>query len=233
MKEKMIIERKYNKEFCKAIDKIVVKIHSQNENSGAKLFVFNGAGKEAGTTTVAKNVAVSLAASGWKTAFVDCDLRNKNKESEEGESEAASLSALSDSGKEDYERIIRSTDIENLDYVCAGSEIDNPVQLLCSNIMKKFILYLRDKYDYVILDSTSVNESNDIEILLPYIDKYLFVVSLNKTKKKEFASARIQLADFEDKYMGVVVNNMEITSFGRNKDKSARKSKQFKNKGSR
>ena len=58
-----------------AIDKIVVKLHGMNKKDESKMFLLTGVGANGGTTTVGINVAISLAEAGWKTVFVDADLR--------------------------------------------------------------------------------------------------------------------------------------------------------------
>ncbi|XME03225.1 tyrosine-protein kinase family protein [Lachnospiraceae bacterium C1.1] len=199
MSESMMINRINNRDFNDEVEKIVVRLHGQKEKDGAKIFLINGIGIKSGATTVAENIAASLAKTEWKTIYVDCDLRKKNQDEENSKNDI----------------VIRKTDIDNLDYVRVGDNSGNAIKTLCSSRMKEFLNDLKEKYDYILIDSTSLTISNDVEIILPYVDKYILVVAQNKTKKKEFTLARIQLANFEDKYMGVIVNNIEKLKIGK------------------
>lgn len=205
--------------FKDEIEKIIVKLYGRSKKNAAKLFLLCGAGTKAGTTTTAENIAIQLANEGWKTLFFDCDTRKESFNMKVHEANMASLSDLPDLEKSEYDKLIRKTDMENLDYVETDMNLDNPIKLLTCDAMKDFIEVLRKNYDYIIMDSTSASISNDVELLLPYVDKYMLVVAVNRTRKKELAKARVQFADFDDKYMGVIVNDIDLFSYARENGK--------------
>ena len=100
-----------------------------------------------------------------------------------------------------------------MDYIIAGDKIDKPVRLLCSSIMEELIEKLKGNYDYVILDTPSISVAKDSEILIPFVDKYVIVSCMNMTKKKQLFDGRIELADYENKYAGIIINKMDMVQY--------------------
>ena len=209
MSEKLEIYPIRNSMLNDAIDRVLVKLHAEKKNNNTNSFLFTGASANGGTTTVAINIAIALAEAGWKTVFVDCDFRKSQKYKRVVEAKGASLSEYLTGLVSDYKSTIKSTNVNNLDYVLSGEKNDNPVRLLCNSHFESFFNYLKSKYDFVILDTPPVSAANDAEILIPLIDKYLFVVCMNDTKKRQLVNSRIQLANYEDKFMGIIVNRVE------------------------
>ncbi|WP_408071401.1 CpsD/CapB family tyrosine-protein kinase [Butyrivibrio sp. JL13D10] len=196
-----------------SIDKIVVKLHGLYKKDHSKMFLCTGAGANGGTTTVAINIAISLAEAGWKTVFVDCDLRKDQRFKRIGGEVKLSLTDYITGGTTAYRRIIYGTNVNNLDYVVAGDKNDNPVRLLCNAKLESFLEDIKKDYDFIIIDTPPVGITNDAEILIPYVDKYMLIVSMNETTKRQLVEARVQLENYEDKYIGVIVNRMEMGQY--------------------
>lgn len=196
-----------------AIDRIVVKLHGENNKDDSKIFLCTGAGANGGTTTIAINIAIALACAGWKTIFVDCDFRKSQIYKRVEQKETASLAEYLTDEIHDYQKVILPTNVQNLDYILSGKKNDNPIRLLSNIHMKSLFENLKDNYDFVIVDTPPISITNDAEILIPLIDKYFFVVCMNETTKKQLVSSRLQLADYEEKYMGIVANKIDLGQY--------------------
>ena len=195
-----------------AIDKIVIKLHGAKKKDNCKMFLFTGVGADGGTTSIAINVAISLAEAGWKTAFVDADLRKNQKyKRTDGESQASLSEFLM--GNASSKSILHKTNVQNLDYVVSGEKNDNPVRLLCNAKLEAMLSELKSNYDFIIIDTPPVCVANDVEILIPLVDKYVLVVSMNDTRKRQLIDARMQLAEYEDKYLGIIANNLDMIQY--------------------
>lgn len=213
MKEKLEIYSVKNSILNDAIDRIVVKLHGQKKKSGAKSFLFTGAGANCGTTTVALNTAIALAEAGWKTVFVDSDLRKEQRYKRIAIEEPVTLSGYISGQVSGSSSIIKKTDVENLDYVVAGDKYENPVRLLANYKMESFLTELAGKYDFVIIDTPSVSVCNDAELLIPFVDSYIIVIGMNDTKRKQLIDARIALADYEEKFIGIIANKLDLFQY--------------------
>ena len=106
MKERLDLYPVNNTVINDAIDRIVVKLHGYNKKNGAKTFLCTGAGANGGTTTVALNVAISLADAGWKTIFLDCDLRKDQRFKRIGTEAKTSLTGFLTGEVTDFNNII-------------------------------------------------------------------------------------------------------------------------------
>ncbi len=196
-----------------AIDRVVVKLHGLKKRSGSKIFLLSGASVNVGITTVAMNMAISLAAAGWKTAFVDCDFRKDQQYKRIEVTGKSSLASFLSGEISEIDKAICSTNKDNLDYIAAGKENNNPVRLLGNAKMGQLIARLKDKYDYVIIDTPSVSIANDAELMMPYVDNYMLVVGMQSTTKKQLVKSRLQLSDYEDKFIGVIANKMGLMQY--------------------
>ncbi len=211
--EKLAVYPVRNSVLNDAIDRIVVKLHGQKKKSGDKSFLFTGAGPNGGTTTVALNVAIALAESGWRTVFIDSDLRKDQQFKRITVNEPKSLSGYITGRISKKEHILNKTDVDNLEYIAAGDKYENPVRLLSNYKMESLLSELSAIYDFIIIDTPSIGICNDAELLIPNVNAYVLVVSMNDTKRKQLIDSRISLADYEDKYLGVIANRMEMFQY--------------------
>ncbi len=199
-----------------AIDRVVVRLYGIRKESKASSFIFTGVGSHAGTTSVAINVAIALAEAGWKTVFVDCDLRKGTDYKRiTGENSDLSLSGYLTDTSLSVEDAVNDTNYEGLSFIPSGDCIENPVRLLCTERMEKLVKTLKETYDFVIFDLPSINTVNDAEILIPETDRYILVTSLNVSSKKEVMDARLELERYSDHYAGMIVNRVEMRQYRR------------------
>ncbi len=211
--EKLEIYPLNNSMMSDAIDRIIVKLHGENRKNGNKSFLFTGAGANGGTTTVALNIAIALARSGRKTVFVDCDFRKNQRFKRVENAQGPSLIDYLTESVTDCTNIAKQTNVKNLDYVISGEKNDNPVRLLCNSRLETFYNSLKEQYDYIIVDTPPVGIINDAELLMPIIDKYIIITCLNETTKKQLVNSRIQMAEYEDKYLGVIANKVDMVQY--------------------
>ena len=134
--KKLDIYKSHNYVLNDAFDQSVMNIHILKKQNGYKSFAICGCEAGDGSTTVAINLAASLATSGWKTILVDGDMRKKSRYKRLNDSVSVGLSDHL-MNKVELEDVIYETTTENLYYLPCGELIDNPVRLLCSDKMNK------------------------------------------------------------------------------------------------
>ncbi|MCR5785140.1 MAG: CpsD/CapB family tyrosine-protein kinase [Eubacterium sp.] len=218
MSKTLSIYRDDNYVLNDAFDQIVMNIHINKKNNGYKTYTLCGSEPGCGNTTVAINLAASIAASGYKTVLVDGDMRKKNEYKRLNESATVGFSDYL-MNKADLSSVIYNTDTEGLSYVPCGKLIDNPVRLLCSDKAEEFREKLKEEFDFVIYDMPAVNVSSDANIAALSSDATIITVAIGDTTKKGLAESANTLAAAGANIIGTIINKADRDEYRRyNKD---------------
>ena len=147
-----------------------------------------------GKSSVAFNLAISMAESGKKVMFMDCDLRKsvligryKIKSALKGLTHYLS-------GLNEYDEVSYETNVPNLHVIFAGPVPPNPAELLGGNKFKKLLQNLRNSYDYIILDTPPVGSVIDGVIVAQQCDGAIMVVSHAEISVKLAQNTKNQLS---------------------------------------
>lgn len=162
-----------------------------------------------GKTTTAINLSCSLADLGKKVIFVDCNLRNPEIAARYGiEDTALSIQSYL-TGQNNLEKIILKCDKDNLDFILSiGSSADS-AELLDQQRFHKMLSELKEKYDFVIIDTLSMIESIDGTIIAKEADAAIFVIQENRVGRKMVMEGLERLKEAKCEVLGVVLNRVE------------------------
>ena len=180
-------------------------------SNGAKTILVTSSAPGEGKTTVSMNLAASFAQANKKCVIVDCDLRKPRLHNlfKDSDSEGF-LDYLF--GQTQFEKIIKKSEVRNLDFITGGSIPPNPSEILGSSSMKSFIQKLKDEYEIVIIDSPPIMAVSDSEILARFVDACLLVVSAN-TSEIDWLKESVNLLKQEHVALaGVILNNFNYRS---------------------
>ena len=134
-----------------------------------------------GKSYVATNLAVSMALLGKKVALVGMDLRKPTlADYLHLPSQGCMTHYLSDKAYTLDDAIVASA-VKNLDVLPAGVVPPNPSELLQSDRVITLFAELRERYDYVVVDSAPVALVSDTFLLSGVADMTVFVVRANHT----------------------------------------------------
>lgn len=137
----------------------------------------NGEGK----SYVATNLAVSMALLGKKVALVGLDLRKPTLAKYLNlPSQGTMTNYLSDKAYT-LEDVVVASSVKNLDVLPAGIVPPNPSELLQSDRLAVLFAELRERYDYVVVDSAPVALVSDTFLLSGMVDMTVCVVRANRT----------------------------------------------------
>jgi capsular exopolysaccharide synthesis family protein len=158
-----------------------------------------------GKSTIACNLALTLAASGKPVVLVDGDLRRSTVADTLGLPGGAGLSDVLSGRAELSDVIQRAPLAESLYVLTAGSVPPNPSEVLGSDRMRQLLADLA-KHATVIIDAPPLLPVTDGAVLTHQSDGALLVVSLGKTTYDLIEKSVDTLAKAGGRALGVVLN---------------------------
>ena len=189
-----------------AYNSIRAKLLFTGRGEKCPVFAITSAMTHDGKTTNAVNLAISIASTTKKVLLIDGDMRKPTVhryfglENKNGLSEI--LAGLTNEVK------IRKTEVENLHVLTSGQIPPNPAELFGSKQMDNLLDYVKDFFDYVIIDTPPVNLVSDAAILAEKITGYVFVVQSGKNHYYEFSYALDTIQQMNGNVVGIILNDV-------------------------
>jgi capsular exopolysaccharide synthesis family protein len=173
-------------------------------DSPPKIIVLTSANHSEGKSTTVANLGVTLAQAGKKVLILDCDLRRSRLHSVFGVNNTEGLVDILAGGSR-IEEVWREP-IPGLKLICAGPPPPNPAELLSSRRLAEFLAEMRQRFDYVLVDTPPVGVS-DSAVLAAHGDGVLLVVDSQRTRKGPLRQAIRSLQGVGANVLGTVMNN--------------------------
>ncbi len=158
-----------------------------------------------GKTTVATNLALSLAQEGKKVILIDGDLRKQSLKDTIGVSEPSD--GLPDllSGTGDNFRLLTVPN-STLLLLSGDKTVDQPQALIDTPRMKQVLDILRRRMDYIIIDSPPAGILSDAATLAKYADATLYIVRQDMASTLQISTSIETLSTNDINLIGCVLN---------------------------
>jgi tyrosine-protein kinase Etk/Wzc len=166
-------------------------LDSKNIEGGQCILVTSSMPSE-GKSITSFNIASVMSISGGKTLLVEYDLRKPRLAKTLNLNGSIGISSYF-IGETTIEQSIQHTDFDNLDVLLVGATPPNPSEIIDSQKNKDLLAELRQRYEYIILDTPPVNLITDAQVLAKLADISLYVVRLNYTSLSIMKSALSEL----------------------------------------
>ncbi|MBL4818781.1 MAG: polysaccharide biosynthesis tyrosine autokinase, partial [Deltaproteobacteria bacterium] len=163
-----------------------------------------------GKTTLAVNLAVTMAQAGSRVILVDADLRRPRIHKSFQVENEIGLSNLIVNSSDMNEAIVHSS-IDNLDLLPCGPVPPNPAELLHTSGFKQTLEELYKRYDKIIFDSPPVSAVTDPVVLGTSVDGVLMVIKTGTTHRNAVKRSVRALQDAHARILGVVLNDSEAS----------------------
>ena len=174
--------------------------------SGVKVFQVTSADPGDGKSTMAANLAVSLGRSGKSTVLVDVDLRRPRVASlfGLGKDGACVTDVIADPDRLD--EAVLDSGVAGLSLLPCLRRPDHPAELLSSEAFEAFVEVLRQKFDFVVLDSPPVLAVSDPVVTAPAADGVVLVIRLSKRTRRKVRESLEAMERAGANVLGLVVN---------------------------
>jgi capsular exopolysaccharide synthesis family protein len=162
-----------------------------------------------GKTTTCMNLAIAFAQQiNSRVLLVDCDLRKPRLNRYFSLPNTPGLSDYL-SGLSPFEDILRSTGMENLSLVSAGTIPPNPSELLGSEAFESFLREVDESYDFVIIDTSPLNVVTDALSVIRQADGVVLSAVQDLSTHTEFAKTLELIRNVEAKAVGAILHGVE------------------------
>ena len=159
-----------------------------------------------GKSTVAANLAVTLAQAGFETALIDADLRRPTQHRIFGLTNDRGLSTLLTYHDRAWAWGAHDTMLPNLHVVPAGPLPPNPADLLSLDRLRLLLHEMRETVDVIVIDSPPVLAVSDPLILAAHVDGMIMVSLGGKTRLDALKRAADTLHQSGVRIIGIVLN---------------------------
>lgn len=162
-----------------------------------------------GKSTVAFQLAASLAQAGKKVLLIDADLRKSVLAARlKVTGKVQGLSHLL-SGMANIKDLLNTTDIPGLYILFAGARVPNSAELLGCAGFPKLIGMMKDVFDYVIVDVAPLGQVVDCAVIASVLDGILMVIDTTNNSYRLQKRLKGQLEKAGGKILGVVLNRVD------------------------
>ena len=180
-------------------------------NDNMKTILVTSAEMNEGKTTTICNLAKCFGElDDIKVILIDCDFKKRGVSRKLGIQNPFGVSDIVFGNKKLDECIQK---VEDIDVLPSGGVPNNTSMLLNSKVMKNLVNELREKYDYVFIDSPPICRLNDACIIAQYADGTVLV---NASKEIDSKVAKLTLEKLKKvgaNVIGVVLNKFRSEQY--------------------
>lgn len=184
------------------------RLVAMNPDGEPKTLVVTSAVREEGKTVAALNLAMAFAElERQQVVLVDADLRRPSCERYLNLNAEAGLSDVL-TGRMSVDKVLRPAGYRNLVLVGSGQRVENPAEILSVSRLDELFHRLKERFQYIILDTPPVLPSTDAGVLAARADGTLLVVRLEKSLRRQSREAVRNLQDMGANVIGSFVNEL-------------------------
>ncbi len=165
-------------------------LSSVTKSKGKTIFVTSTTSKE-GKSHTSLNLARSLSYSNKKVLIIETDIRvpKLNKYMGVANETGLGLTNYIIDNKINFGDVINKVG-DNLDMISSGTIPPNPAELLMDDKMETLFNAVKNKYDYIIVDTAAVGLVTDTLLISKFADMVIYVVRANYIDKRQLHIAK-------------------------------------------
>ncbi|MES2570035.1 MAG: polysaccharide biosynthesis tyrosine autokinase [Verrucomicrobiota bacterium] len=182
-------------------------VYLPGEGKAAKTLLVTSAVPNEGKSTVATNLAITLAFGNSRVLLIDSDVRRGNLHGVFGLKTQPGLAEVL-KGEALVGDCVKATRVENLFLLPRGGILNHPGEHFLSSAVDQLLANVRDSYDYIVVDSSPVMVADDTFSLAPKMDACIYVVRFSYSSAAVSRKGLDLLQSRQVRVLGLVCNDV-------------------------
>lgn len=191
-----------------------LRTNLQFSGSSIRVIMFTSSIPNEGKSETSFQLAASLAQLGKHVLLIDADIRKSVTVSRyQLDHEVNGLSQYL-SSQVTKEEAIYQTNVNGLEVMFAGPYSPNPAELLEEEMFTKLVLWARETYDYVVIDTPPMGNLIDGAIVARHCDGAVLVIESGAISFRLLQKVKAQLEKSGCRILGTVLNKVTVDHSG-------------------
>lgn len=188
---------------------LIRKIRFEIESTDSKRFLVTSTREKEGKTFLLISLAYSLSLNNKKVLLIDTNFKNNTLTNMLSAKPALEKHFNQSLVKDD---IVTKSKLKGIDVIGCYEGNYSPSEVFSQTNFHNLLNDLAQDYDFVFLEGAALNEYSDSKELISSVEKVISVFSTNTTIKEQDKSSIAYLRGLGDKFMGAVLNKVELSN---------------------
>ena len=175
-----------------------------------KTILFTSCFPNEGKSDIVFQLAREIGNIGKKVLILDADIRKSSFQTRYSVGRKTEGLSQYLSGQTGGSNIIYTTNYNNVDIIFAGPTAPNPSELLAQEAFSVLLRTVRDRYDYILIDTPPVGNMSDALVAARHCDGAVLVIESELVSQKIAAKAKEKLERTGCRILGAVLNKVDV-----------------------
>lgn len=201
-----VTDRRISYGYRESIRALQTRIEKAMKKEDSRILLVTSTSSGEGKSTLAANLAEMFAMRGNRVLLIDGDLRKQTDGQMLGAKRGDGLIELVH-GKKTEEEVLRKMKGSSMWFLGGSRPAKNPVSVLSSGKLPAFLKNMREKMDYIVIDTPPCGMFQDAGIFAEYADSILYVVKYDSVPQREIRAGFSSLGGRNTSFLAYVYHD--------------------------
>ena len=203
-----IVSKKPGSVISEAYKAIRTSVFLSSPDASPEIILVSSMNQGVGKTVSSLNIAIAIAQSEKKVLLIDADMRRARIHKIFNIDNSSGLSTYL-SGQSGI-ITFPSGDQNYLDIAPGGPVPPNPSELLSSARLSEYIRTVKQRYDFIIIDSPPLLNVSDAHLISKVVEQTILVVRSGTSTYESVARAYTMLTNINSVVLGLIINAVDV-----------------------